>query len=147
MRLSILLLAAALSACGSPEFAQIYFEARRGHFEHIVRVVTDCGPTRHYVTANGIDHDGPSTTSCTNGDIATFRGELTRLGIDQIFYYASENSVQVEIPDRNLHCNVVYESQADPDGGRHIYSPSADYYERFPLTNAPHHWFCESIGF
>jgi hypothetical protein len=141
-----LLLAAALLACGSPESAQHYFEARRDRFERVVEIVTDCRATRHYVTADGIDHDGPSTTRCATGDIAILRSELRRHGIEQVFYSASENSVQVEIPDRHLNCHVVFESEADPDGGRHIYSPSADDYERFPLTDAPYHWFCESIG-
>lgn len=149
MRLKILLFAAVLSGCGSPDFAPNYFTARRSTFERIVQIVADCRPTRHYVTADGVDHDGPSITSCANREqnITAVREELRRIGVDQVFYHASDNSVQVEIPDRILHCNVVFESEADPDGGTHIYEPVADHYERFPLTGPPHHWFCESIGF
>ena len=155
VRLSLLFAVALLTACGSPEATRIYFEMRRPSFERIVEVVAACRPTHHYVS---VDRDEIAEVRCAvaGRDIDAVRTELRSNGFRHVFYYGpsdnnSEQSrpFQVDIGDSNTDCRVgiVYESDADPDGGRHIYSAFADESERYPLTGPPHHWFCESIGF
>lgn len=155
MRLSLLLAITLLSACGSPEATRTYFALRRPTFERVVEVVAACRPTHHYVS---VDSDEIADVRCAvaGQSIDAVRAELQRNGLRRVFYYGpSENdpvqpsSLQVEIGDSNTDCRIgiVYESEADPQGGEHIYSAFADEYERYPLTGPPHHWFCESIGF
>lgn len=111
--------------------------------------------------ANGAELYGaePAEARCENvdQDIGELRQTLTRAGFRSVSHSVMPAGVdpgrpgliQVSIDDNNTDCHigVIYETLPDPHGGEHIYDAFADEYERFPLTDAPHHWFCESIGF
>jgi hypothetical protein len=159
VRLSGLLLCTVLlNACGGPDVTRPFFFLHRDGFERAVQLVEACRPTGR-VTHDGRDWDGaPNDTRCTRGgqDVRALQRELTRNGFRSVSYSTREYDGVYFDPTREITsvevsawgCQTyVFEVEADPDGGRHIYNAFADDYERFPLTGPPHHWFCESIGF
>jgi hypothetical protein len=147
-----------LNACDGPETTRHFFFFNRSGFERIVQLVDACRPTGR-VTHNGRDWDGiPDDTSCTKvgQDVRALQRELTRNGFRDVSYSTREYDGVFFDPAREIWrveigawgCQTyVFEVEADPNGSEHIHDAFADDFERYPLTKAPHHWFCESIGF